>query len=362
MADRVVVAMSGGVDSSVAAALLKQQGYDVVGISLKLWPKELCDEVPKEKVCCSARDIEDARLVADRLGIPFYVLDASDRFQHEVIDYFVSAYAEGETPNPCVACNRAIKCGYLWERAQALGARWLATGHYANILWGETRRRCAVREAADAQKDQSYVLFQLTQEQLAHLLLPLGAMTKPAVRAVAQELGLTEVAAKPDSQEICFVPAGGYREFLRPRAARGLAPGPIETADGRVLGEHQGIALYTVGQRKGLGIAAPQPLYVTALDPARNAVIIGGVEALRRTTCRCRDARWMGIETLSEPRRVGVKIRYHHPKSPAWIRPSQEGMVAVEFDEPQLAVTPGQAAVFYEGDAVLGGGWITADA
>ncbi|MBI4227275.1 MAG: tRNA 2-thiouridine(34) synthase MnmA [Candidatus Omnitrophica bacterium] len=355
--DRVVVAMSGGVDSSVAAALLVRQGYDVVGISLKLWPKELCDTVPKEKVCCSARDIEDARLVADRLGIPFYVLDASRQFQHHVIDYFVNAYAAGETPNPCVACNRTIKCGYLWEQAQSFGARWLATGHYAAVTWDEDRRRYVVRQAADPQKDQSYVLFQLTQDQLSHMRLPLGTMTKPAVRAMAEELGLAEVAHKPDSQEICFVPSGGYREFLRPRLP--AVPGPIQAEDGRVLGEHQGIAWYTVGQRKGLGVAAPRPLYVTALVPARNAVVVGEAEALQKTTCRCRDAVWMGFDALTEPRRAGVKIRYHHPTAPAWIRPLLDGAVAVEFDEPQLAVTPGQAAVFYEGDTVIGGGWIT---
>lgn len=357
MPERVVVAMSGGVDSSVAAALLQQRGAEVVGISLKLWPKELCDSVPKEKVCCSARDIEDARLVADRLGIPFYVLDASPLFQHEVIDYFVSAYAEGETPNPCVACNRAIKFGYLWRQAQALGADQLATGHYAAIVRDETSGRYAVREAVDPEKDQSYLLFQLAQEQLAHALLPLGTMRKPQVRAMAQELGLA-VAQKPDSQEICFVPAGGYREFIRPRAATGLAAGPILNQEGRLLGQHQGIALYTVGQRKGLGIAAGRPLYVTALDPSRNAVIVGEAEALRQRACTVRDLCWMAIERLTAPRRVGIKIRYHHPKAPAWIRPSADGAVDVEFDEPQVAVTPGQAAVFYDGTTVLGGGWI----
>ncbi len=360
MSERVVVAMSGGVDSSVAAALLKRQGYEVIGISLKLWPKELCDTVPKDRVCCSVRDIEDARLVAARLDIPFYVLDASKEFQTNVIDYFVSAYAAGETPNPCVACNRSIKCGYLWQQARALGAAKLATGHYAQIGPVGAAGRSAVREAEDLQKDQSYVLFQLTQEQLSHLLLPLGAMTKPQVRALAHELELRSVADKPDSQEICFVPAGGYREFIRPRATSGLEPGPIVTREGRVLGQHTGLAMYTVGQRKGLGIAAGHPLYVVALEPERNTVVVGDLEALQRRTCRCRDLTWMGIETLAEPRRVGVKIRYHHPRAPAWIRPEPDGGVAVEFDEPQLAVTPGQAAVFYDGTTVLGGGWITA--
>lgn len=359
MGDRVVVAMSGGVDSSVAAALLQRQGYEVIGISLKLWPKELCDTVPKTKVCCSVRDIEDARRVAERLDIPFYVLDASAKFQRDVIDYFVSAYADGETPNPCVACNRAIKCGYLWQQAQAFGARWLATGHYAKVARDSTGGRSVVQEAADLHKDQSYVLFQLTQEQLGHLLLPLGELEKPRVRAIAQELGLWSVAEKPDSQEICFVPAGGYREFIAGRSTRGLTPGPIVTRDGRVVGQHQGIARYTVGQRKGLGIAAGHPLYVIALEPERHAVVIGEQEHLQQRMCRCRDVVWMGIERLEHARRAGVKIRAHHPKAPAWIRPLPEGGVEVEFDEPQLAIAPGQAAVFYDGSAVLGGGWIT---
>lgn len=362
MAARVVVAMSGGVDSSVAAALLQAEGYEVVGIGLKLWPQALCDSVPRDRVCCSARDLEDARLVADRLGIPFYVQDASPQFQHEVIEYFVGAYAAGETPNPCVACNRSIKFGYLWRQAQMFQADWLATGHYARVveLPGDGRR--AVREAADPQKDQSYVLFQLTQGQLRHARMPLGTLTKPAVRAIAQRLGLTSVAEKPDSQEICFVPAAGYREFLKPRTTRGFEPGPIVTQDGRVLGQHQGIAQYTVGQRKGLGIAAERPLYVVALDPARHTVVVGEEAALYRRTCRCRAVTWMAIETLPAPRRAGVKIRAHHPKAPAWIRPAPGGEVEVTFDAPQLAVTPGQAAVFYDEDTVLGGGWIAQEA
>lgn len=358
MGERVVVAMSGGVDSSVAAALLKRQGYDVIGVTLKLWPKELCDEVPKTKVCCSVRDIEDARRVADHLGIPFYVLDASREFQARVIDYFVDSYAVGETPNPCVMCNRSIKCGYLWEKARAFGAQWLATGHYAKVVWDATRGRYVVQEAGDLNKDQSYVLFQLVQEQLRHLLLPLGTMDKPVVRAIAQDLGLTHVAQKPDSQEICFVPAGGYRDFIRPRAEEGLTPGPMVTRDGRVLGEHQGIAMYTVGQRKGL-IAAGHPVYVVALDRQQNAVVVGDADDLKQRTCRLRDVTWMGLTTLAGPQRVGVKIRSHHLKAPAWIRPAEEGTVTIEFDEPQTAVTPGQAAVFYDGPTVLGGGWIT---
>ena len=357
MAERVVVAMSGGVDSSVAAALLKAQGYYVVGISLKLWPKELCDTIPKSQVCCSARDIEDARQVAEQLAIPFYVVDASQQFQHEVIDYFVNTYAEGQTPNPCIACNRSIKCGYLWQRAQALGATWLATGHYARVRRAPDGR-AVIQEAVDGQKDQSYVLFQLTQEQMRHLLLPLGELSKPQVRAIARESGLDRVAEKPDSQEICFVPAGGYREFLKGRVTRGLESGPIVTREGEVVGQHQGVARYTVGQRKGLGIAAARPLYVVGVDAGRNTVTVGPAAALQQRACRCRDTTWCGAEPPVAPQRVGVKIRYHHPKAPAWVRPLAEGHVEVAFDEPQVAVAPGQAAVFYEGETVVGGGWI----
>lgn len=357
MKESVVVAMSGGVDSSAAACLLKSQGYNVIGMTLKTWPKELCDTVPKSQTCCSTRDIEDARSVAARLEIPFYVVEASVPFKSNVMDYFVDSYAKGRTPNPCVVCNRKIKTGILLEKAQALGVERFATGHYASVVWDETRRRYAVRQAVDANKDQSYVLYQLTQEQLSHMVLPMGDLTKARVREIAQEAGLA-VADKPESMELCFIPDGDTQGFLKARVPQAFTPGEIVNRSGAVLGTHQGIAAYTVGQRKGLGIAQATPLYVLELDPAANRVIVGEEKELAASTCKVEEVRWMAIAGLTEPLVAQVKVRYRGDKRPARLLPDGES-VRVEFDQPvQGGVSPGQAAVFYEGDVVLGGGWI----
>ena len=357
MKESVVVAMSGGVDSSAAAYLLKREGYDVIGMTLKTWPKELCDTVPKSQTCCSTRDIEDARSVAARLGMPFYVVEASVPVKSNVMDYFVDSYTRGRTPNPCVVCNRKIKTGILLEKAQALGVERLATGHYAGVVWDERRKRYAVRQAMDANKDQSYVLYQLTQEQLSRLMLPMGELTKMQVREIAREAGL-DVADKPESMELCFIPDGDPQGFLRARVPQAFTPGEIVDRSGRVLGTHQGIAAYTVGQRKGLGLAHATPLYVLELDPAANRVVVGEEEELATSACRVEEVRWMAIAGLTEPLQAEVKVRYRSDKRPARLVPDGEN-VRVEFDQPvRGGVSPGQAAVFYDGEIVLGGGWI----
>ena len=357
MTEAVVVAMSGGVDSSVAACLLKEAGYQVIGMTLKTWPKELCDTVPKTQTCCSTRDIEDARAVAAQLGIPFYVVEAADAFKSTVMDYFVESYADGLTPNPCVVCNRQIKSGILLEKAEALGARWLATGHYARVEWDPSQKRHRIRQAVDLKKDQSYVLFQLTQQQLARMIFPLGDKTKAQVREVALKAGL-KVADKPESMELCFIPDGDTKGFLRQRIPESFIPGEIIDRSGRILGTHQGIAAYTIGQRKGLGLAHPRPLYVLGLDRATNRVIVGEEEELAAVSCEVEDLFWCAIPGLDGPREGLVKVRYRSGKLPARFVPAGS-RVRVEFKDPTPGgISPGQAAVFYEEEIVLGGGFI----
>lgn len=351
------MAMSGGVDSSVAACLLKEAGYRVIGITLKTWPKELCDTVPKGQTCCSTRDIEDARAVAAHLEIPFYVMEVSEEFRIEVMDYFIRGYSQGTTPNPCVVCNRQIKTGLLLERAKALGARWLATGHYAAVEWSSHRGRYVLRQAADERKDQSYVLFQLSQDQLSHMILPLGDKTKEEVRAHARQAGLN-VAEKPESMELCFIPDGDTQKFLKERTPESFVPGEIVDRQGDVLGTHQGIGAYTVGQRKGLGLARPRPLYVLGIDRLKNRVIVGEEEELSVTTCEVEDLHWVSLGGLSGPMEGEIKVRYRSPKLPARFIPAGD-RVKVEFKDPLPGgISPGQAAVFYDGDLVLGGGWL----
>ncbi|MBI3322386.1 MAG: tRNA 2-thiouridine(34) synthase MnmA [Candidatus Omnitrophica bacterium] len=358
MPEAVIVAMSGGVDSSVAAYLLKRQGLRVVGMTLKTWDKEQCDSVPKTQSCCSVRDVEDARMAAEQLDIPFYVVEASGDFRSNVMDYFVDSYARGLTPNPCVVCNRQIKTGMLMEKARALGVQRLATGHYAGIVRDEKSGRYAVRQSADAEKDQSYVLFQLGQEQLSAMVLPMGDLPKPEVRRLAREAGL-EVADKPESMELCFIPDGDTQGFLRKRIPEAFTAGEIVDRGGRVLGQHQGTGAYTVGQRKGLGLSHPTPLYVLEIDSARNRVVVGEELELAAGSCRVRDIHWMALAGLTQPVEAQVKVRYRGGKLPARLVPDGEA-VRVEFAEAVPGgVTPGQAAVFYDGaGVVLGGGWI----
>lgn len=361
--------MSGGVDSSVAAALLKEQGYDVVGIMLRLWsePAVVGDdgiELVAENKCCSLESVNDARRVAAKLEIPFYVVNVEEPFRETIVDYFYDEYLAGRTPNPCLRCNRHIRFTLLLERALALGADYLATGHYVRLdddpVSGERR----LRQALDAGKDQSYVLHVLTQYQLRHALFPLGGYTKPQVRQMAADRGLP-VATKAESQEICFVAANDYRGFLRryaeERGRETPTPGPIVDEDGRELGQHQGLAYYTVGQRKGLGLSAPTPLHVLRMDPRRNAVVVGPAAALDRPSFTLRSLTSPRSEFPSEPFEATVKVRYKAPHVAATIVPLGDGRAEVRLDSPQRAVTPGQAAVLYggeTGDEVLGGGII----
>ena len=370
---RVVVGMSGGVDSSVAAALLKEQGYDVVGIMLRLWaepPTEGADEdaAPvRENACCSIESMSDARRVAAQLDIPFYVINVEEPFREAIVDYFYDEYRAGRTPNPCLRCNRTIRFTLLLERALALGADYLATGHYVRVDDDPATGLRRLRRASDVTKDQSYVLHVLSQYQLSHALFPLGEYTKPEVRAMAAERGLS-VATKAESQEICFVAANDYRGFVRRYAdAKGMPapePGPILDLSGRALGAHSGLANYTVGQRKGLGIAAREPLHVLQLDATRNAVIVGPAAALERDTFTVRQTTWTRDTPPDGPLRVEVKVRYKAQPVSGLVTPLPDGRAEVALEQPIRAVTPGQAAVFYggaAGDEALGGGLIEQD-
>ncbi|MDP2952921.1 MAG: tRNA 2-thiouridine(34) synthase MnmA [Chloroflexota bacterium] len=350
---RVAVAMSGGVDSSVAAALLKEEGYEVFGVTLRLWTLEDPEALPSHRRCCSVEAVDDARRVCQVLGIPFYLLNFEKPFQTHVVDYFCREYEKGRTPNPCLACNQVIKFDLFLRHARALGADYIATGHYARI------ERCSnysrLLKAVDPLKDQSYVLFTLSQEELGHLLLPIGHYHKTQVRRLAASWGLP-VAEKPDSQEICFIPNGTLHQFLRQRVAS--QPGDIVDGQGRVLGRYEGLAFYTVGQRRGLGLALGERYYVVGLDPERRLIRVGRDEELLRRNLSATDVHFISGQAPQGPLTVGAKIRYRSPEVPATLWPEADDGARVEFQEPQRAVTPGQAVVFYQGGEVLGGGTI----
>jgi len=353
-----MVAMSGGVDSSVAAALLLEEGYACIGVTMQLWPEDLPRE--HESGCCSISAVEDARRVANKLGIPYYVLNFADIFVEEVIDRFADEYLRGRTPNPCIVCNEKVKFGAFLEKALELECDYVATGHYAIVERDEASGRYLLKRGRDRQKDQSYTLYGLTQEQLSRTLFPLGPYLKEETRRIARELGLI-TAAKPDSQEICFVPEGDYRAFMERYRPESKRPGPIVDLQGNVLGQHQGIAFYTVGQRKGLGIPHPTPLYVVAIDEVNNALVVGPREAVEGWSLLADPVNFIAVPQLDGARRVTCKIRYRVQDAPATIEPAPEGGVITRFDEPQAAITPGQSVVWYDGDVVVGGGIIQKD-
>ncbi|KPK66222.1 MAG: hypothetical protein AMK73_00640 [Planctomycetes bacterium SM23_32] len=349
-----VVAMSGGVDSSVAAALLKERGHHVTGLAMRL--PAYGEDAADRRSCCGAEGIEDARRVAAKLGIAFYALDFREEFLRSVVDDFCRAYREGLTPNPCVRCNERVKFGSLLQKARALGADAVATGHYVRKGRDARTGRLTLSTGKGAD-DQSYFLYGLSQEQLGHALFPLGKLSKEDVRRMARERGLP-VHDKPGSQDLCFLPQGEYREFLRARCPDAFRPGPIVHVSGAVLGEHGGIAGFTVGQRRGLGIARGRPLYVVALRPEEDAVIVGEKKHVMRRDALVRDLNWVSIPGPRESLSANAKIRYNHPGAPATVEPLGDGRVRVRFVAPQEAPCPGQAAVFYRGDGLLGGGTI----
>lgn len=353
---RVVVAMSGGVDSSLTAALLVHQGYECIGATMRLWDDDSI-ETQDERGCCSLSAVEDARRVADSLGIPFYVLNFRKMFQETVIDYFVNEYAGGRTPNPCIACNRHVKFTGLLEKAKQLGAQFVATGHYARIVYDEVLNRHLLLKGVDGSKDQSYALYHLNQLTLQHFLMPLGEYTKTETRQLAREYGLA-VANKPDSQEICFIPDNNYKRYLNDHAPSSLRSGNIVDLTGKVIGRHGGLPLYTVGQRRGLGLAAGHPMYVIGLDYEKNELVVGNDRDVFSRELVADDLNWITIDSLSDSIAIKAKIRYSAREAEAVVVPLDGSKVKVIFNEPQRAITPGQSVVFYDGNTVVGGGII----
>lgn len=346
-----LLAMSGGVDSSTAAYLLLEKGYKVIGFTMRLWETE-------EGRCCSLADVEDARKVANKLGIPFYVLNMKEKFEREVVDYFCKEYARGRTPNPCIVCNSKIKFTALLQKKKELGVSHIATGHYAQVGYSPSRKRYYLKKGRDLRKDQSYMLFSLSQDQLKSTIFPLGNLTKNRVRRLAARIGLP-VHSKKESQEICFISQKGYNEFLKERKPSCFKPGPILTREGKIIGEHQGIPYYTIGQRKRLGGGRKKPLYVTEIDKDNNAIIVGQRKQAFTRSAEITGINWVSIPAPENTIQCKVRIRYQHQESEATVSPTGEkDRYRVTFEQPQWAITPGQAAVFYQKNLLLGGGWI----
>jgi len=354
-AEKVVMAMSGGVDSSVAAALLLKKGYSVIGVTMQLWPD--AGGAQREGGCCSLSAVEDARRVASMLGIPYYVMNFKDYFREKVIDYFVKEYLEGKTPNPCIACNRYVKFEELMRRAHSLGAKYIATGHYARIRYDNKLNRFVLKKSRTREKDQTYALYNMTQYQLEHTLMPLGEYTKDETRKIAKDLGLS-VADKPDSQEICFVDDNDYGSFITNWVSREIHGGSFVDTKGNVLGRHRGVIHYTIGQRKGLGLALGRPVYVVDIDAENNVVVVGDETELLGEAFIVEDVNYIPFERLDNPLMVKVKIRYSAKPADAEIIPRGENTLEVRLKTPQRAITPGQSAVFYRDDLVVGGGTI----
>lgn len=356
MKEKALIAMSGGVDSSVALYLIKQRGFDCIGATMKLFHNEMIGR-SRERTCCSLSDVEDARSVAQMLNIPYYVFNFMDDFEKEVIFRFVQSYRQGQTPNPCIDCNRYMKFEKFFQRSKLLDMDYVVTGHYARIEYSKSQGRYLLKKAVDYSKDQSYVLYAMSQEQLAHTLFPLGELHKTEVREIAQSQGFLN-AKKHDSQDICFVPEGNYAAFIEQYTGETSKEGDFIDLDGTVLGRHKGTIRYTIGQRKGLGLALPQPMYVCAIDPSNNTVTLCNDSELLQHSLTANELNWISCEGLSESARLKAKIRYSHQEQWATVVPVASNQVSIEFDQPQRAITPGQAVVFYDGDIVVGGGTI----
>lgn len=354
--ERVVCAMSGGVDSSLAAAILQKGGYEVIGMTFRMWPKEECGS-SFGRACCNLEAVTRARAVAEGLGIPYYVVDFSEDFKRDVIDYFCSEYLKGFTPNPCVICNSKIKFGRLMEKALGLGARYIATGHYANAGFDKKSGRYLLKRGRDKTKDQSYFLFNLSQKQLGGAIFPLGNMTKEKTRAMAKRLGI-QTYDTASSQDVCFIRDRDYAEYIKEKTGIEIKTGEIVDKNGKVIGRHKGIPRYTIGQRRGLGIAYKEPLYVTGIDIKKNRIVAGVKKDVLKSSLVADRLNWIAIDGISKPLKILAKIRYNHEMAKATVTGIGNGAVMVEFDTPQAAPTPGQAIVFYNKDVVLGGGWI----